>query len=161
MPKKFKGENTKAADARARKAAVREAEEEKRRKDEEDAAWRDDDKHVARKQDRKVGGIKTSAVQRNGSMIIRLLETKTLYTARSVCILFNTVCVCVQAQRESKRVEQLEKKLANQKLLEEEEKDLKSSAKGATASTKLTRAQIQETRVHCMYIACMCVQFSN
>ena len=58
------------------------------------------------------------------------------------------VCVCPQAQRESKRVEQLERKLANQRLLEEdEEQTLKSSAKGAGAATKLTRAQIQETRV--------------
>ena len=54
MPKKFKGENTKAQDARARKAAAKEAAEEKRRKEEEDAAWRDDDKHASRKQDRKV-----------------------------------------------------------------------------------------------------------
>ena len=54
MPKKFKGENTKAQDARARKAAVREAVEERRKQEEEGAAWRDDDKHVARKQERKV-----------------------------------------------------------------------------------------------------------
>ena len=54
MPKKFKGENTKAQDARARKAAAKEAAEDKRRQEEEDAAWRDDDKHASRKQDRKV-----------------------------------------------------------------------------------------------------------
>ena len=57
MPKKFKGENTKAQDARARKAATREAAEEKKRREEEDAAWRDDGKHVARKQDRRVRGV--------------------------------------------------------------------------------------------------------
>ena len=55
MPKKFKGENTKAQDARAKKAAVREAAEETRKREEEDDAWRDNDKHVAKKQDRKVG----------------------------------------------------------------------------------------------------------
>ena len=54
MPKKFKGENTKAQDARARKAAVREEADEKRKREEEDAAWKDKDKYVARKQDRKV-----------------------------------------------------------------------------------------------------------
>lgn len=54
MPKKFKGENTKAQDARARKAAVKEATDERRRQEEGAAAWKDDDKHVARKQDRKV-----------------------------------------------------------------------------------------------------------
>ena len=55
MPKKFKGENTKAQDARARKAAAKETAEEKRKQEEEDTAWRDDDKHVSKKQDRKVG----------------------------------------------------------------------------------------------------------
>ena len=54
MPKKFKGENTKAQDARARKAAAREVAEEKRRREEEDAAWIDDGKHASRKQERKV-----------------------------------------------------------------------------------------------------------
>ena len=54
MPKKFKGENSKAVDARARKAAAQHAAEEKRQKDAEDAYWADDDKHVARKQQRKV-----------------------------------------------------------------------------------------------------------
>ena len=57
------------------------------------------------------------------------------------------VCVCVQSQKESKRVEQLEKKLANQKLLEEEEQTLKGSAQGGASATKVTRAQIQETKV--------------
>ena len=54
MPKKFKGENSKAAEARARKDAVREAEHQKKKQAEEDAYWADDDKHVARKQQRKV-----------------------------------------------------------------------------------------------------------
>lgn len=50
-------------------------------------------------------------------------------------------------QKESKRVEQLERKLANQKLLEEEEVSLKSVTRGAGAPAKVTRAQIQETKV--------------
>ena len=57
--------------------------------------------------------------------------------------------MCVfQSQKESKRVEQLERKLANQKLLEEEEHTLKGSAKGGASAAKVTRAQIQETRVY-------------
>lgn len=56
------------------------------------------------------------------------------------------IIVTVQVQKESKRVEQLERKLANQKLLEEEEGTLKSSARGG-APAKVTRAQIQETKV--------------
>lgn len=54
MPKKFRSVNTKAEAARERKATAKEAAEEKKRKEEEDSYWRDDDKHVTRKQDRKV-----------------------------------------------------------------------------------------------------------
>lgn len=53
MPKKFKGENSKAAEARARKEAVKQAETERKQKEEEDALWADEDKHVQRKQQRK------------------------------------------------------------------------------------------------------------
>ena len=54
MPKKFKGENSKAQEARARKAAQKEEETIKKTKAAEDEYWRDDDKHIARKQQRKV-----------------------------------------------------------------------------------------------------------
>lgn len=54
----------------------------------------------------------------------------------------------MQAQKDGKRIEQLEKKLANQKLLEEEEKTLKG---GATKEASVTRAQIEETTVHSTY----------
>ncbi|KAK7116261.1 coiled-coil domain-containing protein 124-A-like [Littorina saxatilis] len=53
MPKKFKGENSKAQEARARKETIRTAEQEKKKQAEEDALWEDDDKHVARKMQRK------------------------------------------------------------------------------------------------------------
>ncbi|XP_046574387.1 coiled-coil domain-containing protein 124-like [Haliotis rubra] len=53
MPKKFKGENSKAVEARARRDAQKYAEQEKKQKEAEDELWRDDDKHVARKQQRK------------------------------------------------------------------------------------------------------------
>lgn len=53
MPKKFKGENSKAVEARARKDAAKVAEDEKKKQAEEDALWADDDKHVAKKQQRK------------------------------------------------------------------------------------------------------------
>ena len=54
-------------------------------------------------------------------------------------------------------MEQLERKLANQKLLDEEEKT--SKVKGGAAANKVTQAQIQETKVvhvlyTCMYIQC-------
>ena len=54
MPKKFKGENTKAAQARERKEAQKQELFEKKQKAIDDAYWADDDKHVQRKQQRKV-----------------------------------------------------------------------------------------------------------
>lgn len=54
MPKKFAGENSKAAAARARKSAVKEAEVAKKQKDVEDTYWKDDNKHILKKQQRKV-----------------------------------------------------------------------------------------------------------
>ncbi|XP_002736202.1 coiled-coil domain-containing protein 124-like [Saccoglossus kowalevskii] len=53
MPKKFKGENSKAVVAKARKAEAKAIEDERREKAIEDEKWRDDDKYVARKQERK------------------------------------------------------------------------------------------------------------
>ncbi|KAH9370057.1 hypothetical protein HPB48_001934 [Haemaphysalis longicornis] len=52
MPKKF-GTNTKSAEARAKKEAVKTAEKEKKERAEQEALWADDDKHIARKQQRK------------------------------------------------------------------------------------------------------------
>ena len=54
MPKKFKGENSKAVEARARKSAAKAQEEEAKQRAKEDEYWRDDDKHVAKKSQRKV-----------------------------------------------------------------------------------------------------------
>lgn len=58
MPKKFKGENSKAVEARERKASQKAEQEAKKKAAEEDAYWADDDKHVARKQQRKVRTFK-------------------------------------------------------------------------------------------------------
>lgn len=54
MPKKFPTENTKAVQARARKADAKAAEKAKSDKEKEDAAWRDDNRQLAKKQQRKV-----------------------------------------------------------------------------------------------------------
>ncbi|XP_069504869.1 coiled-coil domain-containing protein 124 [Ambystoma mexicanum] len=53
MPKKFQGENTKSAAARSRKADAKAAADAKRQQEQEDALWKDDDKHVMRKEQRK------------------------------------------------------------------------------------------------------------
>jgi hypothetical protein len=54
MSKKF-GINTKSADARARQDAVKQANDRDKQKKLEDEYWRDDDKNVQKKQQRKVG----------------------------------------------------------------------------------------------------------
>lgn len=54
MPKKFKGENSKAVEAKARKAAVQHEAAEVKRREVEDALWVDDDKQLAKKAQRKV-----------------------------------------------------------------------------------------------------------
>lgn len=59
MPKKFKGENSKAVEARARKDAQKQAEKDQKEREKEDALWQDDDKHIARKQQRKVHVVLT------------------------------------------------------------------------------------------------------
>lgn len=53
MPKKFKGENTKATSARERKAAKAAEEKEAHARRVEDLTWQDDDKHLANKNKRK------------------------------------------------------------------------------------------------------------
>lgn len=54
MPKKFSGENTKAVAARARKNAAKEEEQLRKQKEKEDEYWRDDDKLINKKLQRKV-----------------------------------------------------------------------------------------------------------
>lgn len=54
MPKKFVGENSKAVVARARKAAVKEAENSRKAQEAEDKAWKDDDKQLQKKKQKQV-----------------------------------------------------------------------------------------------------------
>lgn len=54
MPKKFAGENSKAVAARARKAAVKEAETIKKVKEAEDKEWEDNNKQVLKKKQKQV-----------------------------------------------------------------------------------------------------------
>ena len=118
MPKKFRGTNTKAEAAKERKQAIRQDTEDKRKLEEEDALWKDDGKHVARKQERKVEGL-----------------------FWPVLVIISSV-LCFQDERERRRVEQLERKKATQQLLEEE--DAKTVGKSHAAAPKKTHAEIQE-----------------
>jgi hypothetical protein len=54
MPKKFKGENSKAVAAKERRSAQQAEIQANKEKAIEDAYWADDDKQVAKKQQRKV-----------------------------------------------------------------------------------------------------------
>lgn len=118
MPKKFKGENSKAASAKERKAAAKEAADREKRQKEEDEYWRDDSKQVTRKQERKVLTAKpTPPVQCSVS-------------ARSSP---------TQDDRERKRQEQLERKQEAKLVLEEEEAKIGGKTKSAP---KVTRTQI-------------------
>ncbi|XP_023282315.1 coiled-coil domain-containing protein 124 [Seriola lalandi dorsalis] len=103
MPKKFQGENSKAATARARKAEAKAVADARKKKEEEDALWQETDKHVLKKEQRK-------------------------------------------DDKEKRRVELLERKKENQRLLDEENSRIKGkSQKEAGAGGKVTRAQIEET----------------
>ncbi|KAG7514314.1 hypothetical protein JOB18_030437 [Solea senegalensis] len=101
MPKKFQGENSKAATAKARKAEAKAVADARKKQEEEDALWQETDKHVLKKGQRK-------------------------------------------DDKEKKRLDLLERKKENQRLLDEEAATLKGRAqKEAAAGGKVTRAQIE------------------
>lgn len=60
MPKKFKGENSKAAEAKARKTAQKDADDQRKQQQLEDEYWKDDDKHLQKKLQRKVRNVASS-----------------------------------------------------------------------------------------------------
>ncbi|XP_034737579.1 coiled-coil domain-containing protein 124 [Etheostoma cragini] len=102
MPKKFQGENSKAATAKARKAEAKAVADARKKQQEEDALWQETDKHVLKKGQRK-------------------------------------------DEKEKKRLELLERKKENQRLLDEESSSIKSRAqREAGPGGKVTRAQIDE-----------------
>lgn len=102
MPKKFQGENSKAATARARKAEAKAVADARKKQEEEDALWQETDKHVLKKEQRK-------------------------------------------DDKEKRRLEALERKKENQRLLDEESSKIKGkSTKEAGHGGKVTRAQIEE-----------------
>uniref|UniRef100_A0A8C1Y502 Coiled-coil domain containing 124 n=1 Tax=Cyprinus carpio TaxID=7962 RepID=A0A8C1Y502_CYPCA len=54
MPKKFQGENSKSATARARKAEAKAVADARKQKELEDALWQETDKHVMKKEQRRL-----------------------------------------------------------------------------------------------------------
>jgi hypothetical protein len=121
MSKKF-GINTKSADARAKKDAVKQANDRDKQQKLEDEYWRDDDKQVQKKQQRKV------------------FKKQILLQIYLILILF-------QEERDQKDNEKLQRKQEIQKLLEQEEATLaasKAKAKPDLVPKKVTQAQIQQ-----------------
>lgn len=57
MPKKFQGENSKSATARARKAEAKAVADARKKQEEEDALWQENDKHVLKKEQRRVSHV--------------------------------------------------------------------------------------------------------
>lgn len=102
MPKKFQGENSKAATARARKAEAKAVADARKKQEEEDALWQETDKHVLKKGQRK-------------------------------------------DDKEKKKLEVLERKKENQRLLDEETSQIKGKSKEVLTGGKVTRAQIEQT----------------
>ncbi|XP_062306768.1 coiled-coil domain-containing protein 124 [Osmerus eperlanus] len=106
MPKKFQGENSKAATAKARKAEAKAVVDARKKQELEDALWQENDKHVLKKEQRK-------------------------------------------DDKEKKRLEALERKKENQRLLDEESARIRGRATAELATGKVTgkvtRAQIEET----------------
>ncbi|XP_056585524.1 coiled-coil domain-containing protein 124 [Triplophysa dalaica] len=100
MPKKFQGENSKSATAKARKAEAKAVADARKQKEIEDALWEDNDKRVAKKEQRK-------------------------------------------DDKEKKRLEALERKRENQRLLDEEDAKIKGK-QTKEIPCKVTQAQIKE-----------------
>ncbi len=125
MPKKFAGENSKAAVAKARKDAVKKEQQLKKQQAAEDELWRDDDKHVLRKQQRKV--------------FVKWCRKYLILFPNSTILNPNQRRIFVQDDKEKKKQEQLEKKQASKILLETEMSSIKSSK---PEPAKLTRTQI-------------------
>ncbi|KAL7078497.1 hypothetical protein ACQ4LE_002800 [Meloidogyne hapla] len=126
MPKKFQGENTKAAASKVRKADAKAAEKERQDKEREDALWADDDKHVQKKMQRK-----NEQEQKRQQQLDRKLENQKAYEqemtklaeiAKSNTTKTSTPAKVTQAQieREKEREELAKKELEQKRLLEQQ-----------------------------------------
>ncbi|VDD87965.1 unnamed protein product [Enterobius vermicularis] len=119
MPKKFSGENTKAAAARARKDAAKREANEKKKQEEEDEYWRDDDKANARKLQRKEEAERKrqDALQRKlENRLAHDSEMEKLAGKNPVPVKITQAAIQANLRAEAKRVEEEEKR---QRLLRE------------------------------------------
>uniref|UniRef100_A0A8B9LGK4 Coiled-coil domain containing 124 n=1 Tax=Astyanax mexicanus TaxID=7994 RepID=A0A8B9LGK4_ASTMX len=77
MPKKFQGENSKSSAARARKAEAKAVADARKQKELEDALWQESDKHVLKKEQRKVRNCSEDSIANCSLAEKRAKESKT------------------------------------------------------------------------------------
>ncbi|XP_071952398.1 coiled-coil domain-containing protein 124-B-like [Antedon mediterranea] len=112
MPKKFKGENSKAVVAKARKEEARQIEKSRVEKEKEDAFWKDDDKLTERKANRKAEKekkrIETVERKKDSQRLLdeeeSIIKQKTVKTAK-------VSQAEIRAQREREAAERVAKAL--------------------------------------------------
>ncbi|KAH8038667.1 hypothetical protein HPB51_002811 [Rhipicephalus microplus] len=121
MPKKF-GTNTKSAEARAKKEAVKIAEKEKKEKAAEEALWADDDKHIARKQQRKEERDKKKTEQLEKKAALKQMYDEEMNSIKSVKTRVEKVTradIAALAERQQKAQKDPQEVLLHEKPLEE------------------------------------------
>lgn len=122
MPKKF-GTNTKSAEARAKKEAVKTAEKEKKERAEEEAIWADDDKHIARKQQRKEEKDKKKTEQLEKKAALKQMydeEMSSIKAAKARAEKVTRADIAALAERQQQKVQKdPEDLLLHEKPLEE------------------------------------------
>ncbi|XP_037510896.1 coiled-coil domain-containing protein 124-like [Rhipicephalus sanguineus] len=121
MPKKF-GTNTKSAEARAKKEAVKIADKEKKIREAEEALWADDDKHIARKQQRKEERDKKKPEQLEKKAALKQMYDEEMNSIKSVKARVEKVTradIAALAERQQKAQKDPQEMLLHEKPLEE------------------------------------------
>ncbi|KAH7962074.1 hypothetical protein HPB52_014217 [Rhipicephalus sanguineus] len=121
MPKKF-GTNTKSAEARAKKEAVKIADKEKKIREAEEALWADDDKHIARKQQRKEERDKKKTEQLEKKAALKQMYDEEMNSIKSMKARVEKVTradIAALAERQQKALKDPQEVLLHEKPLEE------------------------------------------
>lgn len=121
MPKKF-GTNTKSAEARAKKEAVKVADQEKKERALEEALWTDDDKHIARKQQRKEEKDKKKTEQLEKKAALKQMydeEMSSIKAAKSRAEKVTRADIAALAEKQQKGQKEPQELLLHEQPLEE------------------------------------------
>lgn len=93
MPKKFQGENSKAVTAKARKAEAKAVEDARKKKELEDALWQENDKHVLKKEQRKVTFLALFLIPTLGQIVCSTIQLGYI-TIRYLAMYVQTRRIC-------------------------------------------------------------------